>query len=90
MNNLGLKANQDGEDLWVYARSNSNIPTFLPLSLRSGQVPDVTGMGLRDALYLLENRGIRVKVVGRGNVKSQSLTPGTRILPNAEVTIQLA
>ena len=44
----------------------------LPASL----VPNVTGMGLRDALYLLENRGIRVRFSGIGKVKSQSLMPG--------------
>ena len=43
------------------------------------QVPNVVGMGLRDALYLLENKGLRVKVVGAGKVRRQSILPGTRI-----------
>jgi len=37
------------------------------------------GMGLRDALYLLENKGLRVKVTGAGKVRKQSIIPGTRI-----------
>ncbi|MBI3882918.1 MAG: transpeptidase family protein [Sphingobacteriales bacterium] len=39
--------------------------------------PSVVGMGLKDAVYLLENKGLRVSVTGRGRVLSQSLTPGT-------------
>lgn len=42
------------------------------------QVPNVTGMGLRDALYLLENRGLKVQVDGFGKVTRQSILPGTR------------
>jgi cell division protein FtsI (penicillin-binding protein 3) len=41
-------------------------------------VPNVTGMGLRDALYLLENQGLRALVSGFGKVTRQSIKPGTR------------
>ncbi len=41
-------------------------------------IPSVIGMGLKDAIYLLENRGCKVKVSGVGKVRRQSLTPGTR------------
>ncbi len=41
-------------------------------------VPSVLGMGLKDAIYLLENRGCRVKVSGVGKVRQQSLAPGTK------------
>jgi cell division protein FtsI (penicillin-binding protein 3) len=40
------------------------------------KVPDVTGMGARDAVYALEHRGVKVYVEGRGKVVSQSLPPG--------------
>lgn len=42
-------------------------------------VPDVCGMGARDAVYLMESRGIKARINGRGVVVSQSLAPGTRI-----------
>ena len=42
-------------------------------------VPDVTGMGARDAVFALEKRGIRAIVKGRGKVKSQSLYAGTTV-----------
>jgi cell division protein FtsI (penicillin-binding protein 3) len=41
-------------------------------------LPSVIGMGLKDALYLVENRGCRVRVEGVGKVRRQSLSPGTR------------
>ena len=44
----------------------------------SGQIPDVRGMGLRDALFILENKGIKVRLQGHGRVKQQSITPGTK------------
>jgi cell division protein FtsI (penicillin-binding protein 3) len=42
-------------------------------------VPDVTGMGAKDAVYLLESRHVKAKVKGRGKVKSQSIHAGTTI-----------
>jgi cell division protein FtsI (penicillin-binding protein 3) len=42
-------------------------------------VPDVRGMGLRDAVYILENRGLKTIAKGYGKVLRQSITPGTKI-----------
>jgi len=39
-------------------------------------IPDVTGLGAKDAVFLLENIGLEVKLNGRGLVKKQSLNPG--------------
>lgn len=55
----------------------------LGLNLQSRTVPDksipsVVGMGLKDAMYLLENRGCKVHVRGVGKVRRQSLSPGTK------------
>jgi len=44
-------------------------------------MPDVTGMGARDAVYELESRGLRVSLSGRGKVKSQSIAAGKSIMP---------
>lgn len=45
---------------------------------KNNVVPSVVGLGLRDALYVLENKGLRVEVEGFGKVARQSLLPGTR------------
>ena len=42
-------------------------------------VPDVMGMGAKDAVYLLESRHVKARVKGRGKVKSQSIHAGTAI-----------
>ncbi len=45
---------------------------------RSGSVtPNVVGMGLKDAVYLLENSGLKVTASGRGRVMNQSVAAGT-------------
>ena len=42
-------------------------------------IPNLTGMGARDAVYALEKRGVRATIKGRGKVKSQSLSAGTDV-----------
>ena len=64
----------------------------LSCSVRSGnenEVPNVTGMGLGDALFILEKRGLKVEVRGYGKVKQQSLQPGTPISNNQNIIIEL-
>ena len=53
-------------------------------------MPDVTGMTLRDALYLLEKQGLRVQFEGYGRVKKQSLRPGTSYRKGNEIRIILS
>lgn len=43
------------------------------------QVPNVVGLGLRDAIYILENRKLQVKFNGVGKVVKQSIIPGTAL-----------
>lgn len=52
-------------------------------------VPDVKGMGARDAIYELESRGLNVRTRGRGKVASQSLTPGTNAVKGKVVYLEL-
>ena len=54
-----------------------------------GVVPNVVGMGLRDALYCLESAGLRVKFSGSGKVAKQSITPGTAIEEDTMIEIEL-
>lgn len=55
------------------------------------QMPHVLGMMLRDALFLLENRGLEVIVTGNqgGQVKTQSLLPGTKIVTRQTIVREL-
>ena len=51
--------------------------------------PDVTGMGAKDAVYLLESRGLKVKVHGRGKVKRQSYPAGRQIVRGSECILTM-
>ena len=53
------------------------------------RVPDVKGMGLRDALYLMESRDIQVLAKGSGKVTQQSIAPGTAIGKNQKLILEL-
>lgn len=72
-NNLKMNAEPAAEG-WVEATPSGR---WKARPTRSDQVPDVRGLTLRDALFLLENRGFRVSVEGHGKVQQQSLEPGT-------------
>ena len=53
-------------------------------------VPDVAGMGAKDAVYLMEKRGLRVRLHGTGQVKRQSVQAGSRIRKGATVVLTLS
>ena len=68
--------NEPSTEGWVETTSNGR---WKGRPTRADRVPDVRGLPLRDALFLLENRGFRVLVEGRGKVKEQSDEPGQEI-----------
>ena len=53
-------------------------------------VPDVTGMGLKDAVYMLENSGLQVQVLGKGKVQGQSVSAGSKIIKGQNITLLLS
>ena len=62
---------------WVVAKADSSFIGLQDRTLAAKGVPNVVGMGLRDALYAMENRGLKVEIEGVGKVYQQSLKPGT-------------
>lgn len=54
------------------------------------EVPNVKGMSGMDAVPLLENLGLRVRVVGNGKVREQSLSAGQKIQRNQTIILQLS
>lgn len=59
--------------------AKSDTLNLLKRKIPRDKVPNVVGMGLRDALFILENMGLQVKVEGNGKVARQSIIPGTSI-----------
>ena len=52
-------------------------------------VPDLKGMGLKDAIFILENMGLNVKIKGKGVIANQSIPAGTHITKGTEIIIEL-
>ncbi|MFS6554874.1 PASTA domain-containing protein, partial [Parabacteroides distasonis] len=65
--------------VWGKANISNNYVTLKTQNINRGLMPNVTGMGARDAVYLLESRGVSVRIKGRGKVISQSIEPGRQI-----------
>ncbi len=76
---LGLPVINESPTDFVVIRSNADSLFFDRRTLPGNIVPSVEGMGLRDALFILENRGLKVQFSGMGKVTRQSIRPGTRI-----------
>lgn len=80
-NKFGISNHVSGEteEEWVKSNPVNKAIIWKANKTDSPTVPDVTGMSLRDALYVLENKGIRVAYQGKGRVRNQSINPGTPV-----------
>jgi cell division protein FtsI (penicillin-binding protein 3) len=89
-NRLGLTAlDSAGKSAWSVVTKENNGPVRRSMPISNSQMPSVEGMGLRDAIYLLENLRLNVVPVGSGRVKKQSLAPGTPILKGQTITLEM-
>jgi len=59
-------------------------------TIRQQIMPNVKGMGLKDALYLLENMGVKVTIKGKGKIITQSVAPGTALAKGIKVMLELS
>ncbi len=75
---------------WVSTSSDNEKVNFRMRSVSTLLVPDVTGMGLKDAVYLLENAGLKVVASGRGTVRKQSAAPGTSVRKGDTVRLEMS
>lgn len=98
LSHLGIKTNAnwsgsyaDGNPIWGKAErvGNHSIKLIREKQYDKTIVPDVTGMGARDAIYNMESRGIKTQITGRGKVVKQSLVPGTVIKKGVVCSIVL-
>lgn len=76
LGNLGLPfTGNNGE--WVKTEVTDNSIKTDNLPLIRNEIPDMKGMGAKDALFLLGELGLKVQITGRGKVISQNRTPGS-------------
>lgn len=74
---------------WSSVYSNNYQPVILPKQISKNSMPNVKGMGLKDALYLLESMQLKVIVKGRGKVMNQSVVAGSAVNKNTVVVLEL-
>ena len=98
LTHLGIKTNTNwggsyanGNPIWGKAEQmgSRSIRLIREKQYGKGTVPDVMGMGARDAIFNMENRGIKTRIVGRGKVIKQSLVPGTPVKKGAVCSLEL-
>ncbi|MDI3526190.1 MAG: hypothetical protein PWR03_373 [Tenuifilum sp.] len=74
---------------WVQTWRDSTQVVPIPLKYPKNLVPRVIGMGLRDAIFQLESRGLKVAFNGYGTVRSQSVLPGSRVVKGSTVYLEM-
>lgn len=89
LRNLDVNFRRTADDDWVVTRESGDTIRLAGVKIVEGLVPDVRGMSLRDAVYLLENSGLRVKYNGRGKVRRQSPEHGARCNEGSVVTLDM-
>jgi cell division protein FtsI (penicillin-binding protein 3) len=89
---FNIPFNNSGNALWLNVVNDSidnRIWRMNAMADAARVVPDVKGFGLKDAISMLENKGLKVVVKGRGKVVAQSILPGTTINKGQQIIIQL-
>ncbi len=76
---LDFEFENNSESDWTMIRAESDTLEMQNRFVSEDVVPNVVGMGLRDAMFILENGDLKVVVSGAGRVRKQSIIPGTPI-----------
>jgi len=89
LGDLDVRYRKTSREDWVKTRENGDTIRLEGIELKKGLVPDVRGMSLRDAIYLLENSGLKVRYNGRGRVLRQSPEHGARVYEGSVVSLDM-
>lgn len=92
LDELDIKTNTDStETSWVRSSIDTTYNGVMieDVTLKEGLVPKVIGMGAKDAVFLLEQAGLRVSLSGIGRVSNQSIPPGRRVSRGQTILLTL-
>ena len=89
LGDLNVRYRKTSREDWVATRENGDTIRLVGVNQKKGLVPDVRGMSLRDAIYLLENSGLKVRYSGRGKVVRQSPQHGARVYEGSVVSLDM-
>lgn len=77
------------ESKWITPNYMNEKLYYKSELITKNKVPNVIGMGLKDAIYILENAGMKVKFTGKGRVSKQSIKAGEKIKAGKIISIEL-
>jgi cell division protein FtsI (penicillin-binding protein 3) len=89
LGNMKVRYRRTSSDDWVATRESGDTIRLSSVRIQEGLIPDVRGMSLRDAVYLLENSGLRVRYKGKGRVLRQSPEHGSRYFEGSVVSLEM-
>lgn len=90
VNSSGIsEQSADGKPVWGSVTSNPDNVLFSKKEINGKVVPNVIGMGAKDAVYLLESMGLKARITGMGKVRSQSIPPGNTLRKGQTIQIRL-
>ena len=87
---MGISNHSKSASEWVKTDVINDAVYWTDNNVKYEVVPDVRGMTLRDAIYLLENVGLEVKVDGRGRVATQSIAPGVKFSKGSTIKLEMS
>jgi cell division protein FtsI (penicillin-binding protein 3) len=80
----------DASSVWVATISDSTGTSIQPRNFMEGSIPNVTGMSVKDGVYLLEKMGLKVRLSGKGVIRKQNPAAGTKYTTRTLVSLELA
>lgn len=90
MNTVGAPyADAGGNAEWATVNKQAGKPYVAGRQVNDNAMPQLTGMSLKDAVYICGNMGLKVNVKGKGRVTAQSVTPGQTVNKGTQVQITL-
>jgi cell division protein FtsI (penicillin-binding protein 3) len=91
LTDLGIDVNDDEVVTnWVLTTKLDSCVKLRNRTIEENLMPNVKGMGAKDALFILENLGLSVELRGRGTILNQSIKPGTRISKGDLVVLEMS
>ncbi len=78
----------DGSD-FIHPGKMDSVYSVEEIKIYENKIPNVIGMSIKDAMYILENSGVTVKINGNGRVVQQSIVAGTPISKSTVIELNL-